>query len=118
MRIKPTRSAVPYSLLVRPFGDSGEGPTTKVAALPVLDTRPPTRVSGLRITGRSATWNAARDPQSGIQGYHVQLRVNGRWTTPKLVKGRRAAIGFASRVRVRALDWAGNFGAWSAAGGA
>jgi secreted trypsin-like serine protease len=115
VRIPPTNVARPYQVLVRPTGESGEGPTARVAALPVLDKRKPTVPGGLRVSGGRATWRAAVDRQSLIQEYQVQLQVNGSWRAPKVVRARSIAIGAASKVRVRSVDWADNLSAWSAA---
>lgn len=115
MRIPPKNDSRPYTLLVRPMGESGEGPTARVQALPVLDKVRPSVPRGLRVASRVATWNASTDRQSGIQEYQVQLQVGGTWRAPKLVRARRMNVGAATRVRVRAVDWADNVSGWSAA---
>ncbi len=115
VRIPPTNVARPYQLLVRPVGDSGEGPTTRVAALPRLDTIRPTVPRGLRVVRDRASWGAAIDRQSFIQKYQVQLLVRGTWRSPRTLRGRSIAVGAATKVRVRSFDWAGNVSAWSAA---
>ncbi len=114
VRIPPSNVARPYTVLVRAVGDSGEGPPANVAALPVLDRARPTVPRGLRAAGAFATWGAALDAQSGIQGYDVQLQVRGAWRAPKFVEARRFKVSGATKVRVRAVDWAENRSAWSA----
>lgn len=115
VRIPPTNVARPYQLLVRPLGDSGEGPTARVAALPRLDRIKPTVPRGLRVKRGRATWGAAIDRQTFIQGYQVQLLVRGSWRAPKKLRGRSITVGAATKVRVRSVDWADNVSAWSAA---
>jgi len=118
VRVPPSNSPIPYQLLVRPVAESGEGPTALVRARPVLDQVKPSTPGGVSVSGRTATWRAAVDRQSGIQGYLVQVKVNGRWRSPKYVEARRFAIGAASHVRVRSIDWADNLSAWSASAAA
>lgn len=87
------------------------------------DTTAPSRVV---LVGRAsvrggvlrATWRAATDA-SGIARYEVQRRSGSRWVrvrTPALA--RSVAVRGASSVRVRAVDRAGNVGAWTTAGAA
>ncbi len=114
VQLPPTNVARPYQVLVRATGPSGEGPTGSVKALPVLDKVKPTVPRGLRVARGRATWGAAVDRQSLIHEYQVQLLVGGSWRAPKSVKARSIAIGGASKVRVRAVDWADNVSAWSA----
>lgn len=115
VRIPPINVSHPYDVLVRPVGDSGEGPTARVKALPKLDRIRPSVPTRLRVAGSRATWNAAIDRQSQIQEYQVQLLVGGAWRAPKVVRARTIAVGAASKVRVRSVDWADNLSAWSAA---
>ncbi|MCW2920581.1 MAG: trypsin domain lipoprotein [Thermoleophilia bacterium] len=112
--VPPINVAHPYDVLVRPVGDSGEGPTARVKALPVLDQVKPTVPGGLRVANKRATWRASIDRQSLIHQYQVQVFVGGSWRAPKVVKARTFAIGSASKVRVRSMDWADNVSAWSA----
>jgi secreted trypsin-like serine protease len=110
----PTNRATPYQLLVRPAtAEFGDGPTASVRTRPVVDAIRPSRPASLRVTHAVATWRAAVDRQSGIDGYDVQRRRGSRWLAPKRVRTRRLRVAGHGQVRVRAVDRAGNVSAWT-----
>lgn len=114
-----TRTRVPYLLILRPRGPFGEGPSYGLRTRPRVDSaRPtiPTRVAIARMGGRvTVTWRPSSDGQSGVAGYLVQRLVRGRWHNPLAVDGRVFRFsGLQGRVRVRAVDHAGNLSAWTA----
>jgi secreted trypsin-like serine protease len=123
----PSRRASAYTWVVRPLDSNGSaGPGATVQAGPRPDTTRPgiTRVLLLRRgrTTIAVRWNAAIDRQSGILGYQLQRRLVDRGGSfafvdrdaearSEVLTGLRANE--RVQVRVRAVDNAGNVGAWS-----
>ncbi len=97
-----------------------------------LDTFPPvarapasTLVAATTIGSSSipvaVTWPAATDQGRGVKGYQLQRSVGSGWVTVPLASATDTSVtlmlapGVVHRLRVRAIDRAGNVGAWAAA---
>lgn len=91
-----------------------------------VDRSRPTGPKTLRVTnigrgGATYSWGASSDRQSGVGGIVVQRRVaSGGWRTLEIMSRTRRSYrdtelraGASAQVRVRAVDDAGNVGAWS-----
>lgn len=121
--VPPVNSRARYRFLVRALGVHGEGPATLISAAPRPDLRRPTTpgaVRASRVAGwLEVRWRAARDAETGVDGYWVQRGTSGRrWARPQYVEAPGTMAAFrtgsaAGQVRVRARDAAGNGGAWS-----
>lgn len=124
-RVNPTLRRAAYTWYVRPLDPAGSnGPGVTAQAGPLQDTRAPGMVrvtlSRRTFTSLVARWTSALDRESGVRGYQVQRRIVGRGSftnvdvTPQRI---RLLTGLPSstrvQVRVRAIDRAGNRGAWS-----
>jgi hypothetical protein len=121
-KVPAVNSAENYKLLVRPNGAGGDGPSGTVTARPLIDRGKPTVPKSLALAKRGAlaivTWRGSADTQSGVYGYWVQRKVNGRWRTPVLARSTRFTFRAGSShgaVRVLAEDFAGNRSAFTAA---
>jgi len=68
------------------------------------------------------TWPEATDQGRGVKGYEVQRSVGSSWVAVPLAKATDTSVtvalapGLVHRLRVRAIDRAGNVGAWATAG--
>jgi secreted trypsin-like serine protease len=123
VKLPPVNSNEQFNVLVRPYGaEIGDGPSANVRTHPVPDLVRPSVPTGVRAARSGAfiavTWNRASDRQSGIGGYLVQRKVNGRWARPQIALPNRLRIRVGTAhgaVRVLSVDAAGNYSAWSAA---
>jgi hypothetical protein len=109
-------------------GVSGTAPITVLADTTAPDANPPgaTLPVGRSIgSGAPATvaWDAASDVGSGVASYELQRSIDGRaWTTISIASPLATSAVLALprnrtyRFQVRAVDGAGNIGAWSTAG--
>ena len=123
----PSRRSNAYTWNVRPLDAGGSnGPSATTQAGPLPDTVAPT-APGAVVLVRSAPsalvvrWTAAADRQTGIATYQVQRRIvdRTRFATvefdgrvPSALRIARLPNGAQVQVRVRAIDGAGNAGAW------
>ncbi len=70
----------------------------------------------------SVTWPAATDVGRGVKSYELQRLVGSAWVKVPLAKATDTSVtlalapGLVHRLRVRAVDRAGNLGAWATAG--
>ena len=68
------------------------------------------------------SWAAATDKGRGVAGYELERYLAGAWATVPLAKATATSVavvlapGQVDRFRVRAIDRAGNVGAWATAG--
>jgi secreted trypsin-like serine protease len=123
-----TRTANAYTWNVRPLDSNGSnGPGATIRSGPTPDTVRPTAPGAIALVARTARavtvrWTAARETGSGILRYDVQRQPVGTrapWSTVEVFTQvpSRVTIGGLQpaeqvRVRVRAVDRAGNVGPW------
>jgi secreted trypsin-like serine protease len=127
-KVPGSRSTAGASWNIRALDAAGStGASTRLRGGPKADRTAPTMPGTPHVTrfirgGAVVKWGPSRDRQSGLQAYVVQRRFVGRsgWVTVgRTTPGTRAARitgaarGGVVQVRVRALDAAGNAGAWS-----
>jgi secreted trypsin-like serine protease len=123
VRLHPTRSKLPYTVVVRGVTANGETPPLKVRTQPIRDLVAPSRPRSIaaRTTGPRVvvTWRTSTDRQGGVASYEVQRRSGGRWSATSSVPhpSTRLVVRGAGhgQVRVRARDLAGNASGWATA---
>jgi secreted trypsin-like serine protease len=123
-----TRTANAYTWNVRPLDSNGSnGPGATVRSGPTPDRVRPTAPSSIVLVARRANavtirWTAARETGSGILRYDVQRQPVGRrasWSAVEVFTQAPSRVTLGGlqpaeqvRVRVRAVDRAGNVGPW------
>ncbi len=111
-------------------GNAGPGTATTTAAITIDRTAPVTSVptvalrTGARVNGSSLpillTWSGADTGGAGVASYQVARSTDGGSTWASIATGLTSpsmatAVAASGTVRyeVRAIDWAGNSGAWT-----
>jgi len=101
--------------------------TVRLDSFPPVARAPAATLIAVTTLGASAipfsvTWPAATDQGRGVKGYELQRSVGSSWVKVPLAKPTDTSVtvtlapGLVHRLRVRAIDRAGNVGAWATAG--
>jgi hypothetical protein len=101
--------------------------TVRLDTFPPVARAPASTLVGMSTVGASAIpvsviWPAATDVGRGVKGYELQRSAGSSWVGVPLAKTTDTSVtaalapGLTHRLRVRAIDRAGNIGAWATAG--